>query len=410
MTRASRSVAHTAPVDKVAGKGEGATAKTFTIDDHEVDIRDGETIFRAARRLGIELPHLCYSPKPGYRPDGNCRVCMVEIEGERVLAASCIRTPAPGMKVKTQTDRAKTARKMVAELLVDRPAGARRRARSGFRVLEGRDPHGAQAGPLPAPRDACAGPQPRRHGGQSRRLHPVQSVRPRLPRSAGQRRHRHGRPRPWREDRVRLRRSDGRLDLRRLRRMRAGLPDRRADAGDDGRRQQRLQRQARPHGRQRLPLLRRRLPAHLPDQGRQDRRRHRQGRPGEPEPAVRQRPLRLRLRAQSAAAAQADDPQGRRAESAARVHRPVQSVDAFPRGDLGRGARSRGLGLEEDPRPRRAARRSPASARPRARTKRLICSRSWCAPASAPTMSITARGCATPPRWRRCWKASARRR
>jgi formate dehydrogenase major subunit len=95
---------------------------TFTIDDREVDIRAGETIFRAARRLGIKLPHLCYLPKPGYRPDGNCRVCMVEIEGERVLAASCIRTPTPGMKVKTQTDRAKTARKMVVELLLtDQP-------------------------------------------------------------------------------------------------------------------------------------------------------------------------------------------------------------------------------------------------------------------------------------------------
>src|SRR5258707_9073753 len=96
---------------------------TFLIDDREVDIRPGETIFNAARRLGIELPHLCYSPKPGYRADGNCRVCMVEIEGERVLAASCIRNPAPGMKVKTATDRAKTARKMVAELLLtDQPA------------------------------------------------------------------------------------------------------------------------------------------------------------------------------------------------------------------------------------------------------------------------------------------------
>ena len=46
-------VAHTAPVDKVAGKGSAATAKTFTIDDREIDIRDGETIFRAASRLGI---------------------------------------------------------------------------------------------------------------------------------------------------------------------------------------------------------------------------------------------------------------------------------------------------------------------------------------------------------------------
>src|SRR5213082_1445592 len=107
--------------------GSGKPA-TFTIDDREIDIRDGETIFRAARRLDIKLPHLCYSPKPGYRPDGNCRVCMVEIEGERVLAASCIRTPSPGMKVKTQTDRAKTARRMVVELLLtDQPARSEER-------------------------------------------------------------------------------------------------------------------------------------------------------------------------------------------------------------------------------------------------------------------------------------------
>src|SRR6266542_3282600 len=100
----------------------GDKPATFSIDDREVEIRAGETIFHAARRLGIKLPHLCYSPKPGYRPDGNCRVCMVEIEGERVLAASCIRTPAPGMQVKTQTDRAKTARRMVVELLLtDQP-------------------------------------------------------------------------------------------------------------------------------------------------------------------------------------------------------------------------------------------------------------------------------------------------
>jgi formate dehydrogenase major subunit len=67
---------------------------TFFIDDREVDIRPGETIFRAARRLDIKLPHLCYSPKPGYRPDGNCRVCMVEVEGERVLAGTAIAASA----------------------------------------------------------------------------------------------------------------------------------------------------------------------------------------------------------------------------------------------------------------------------------------------------------------------------
>src|SRR5471032_1349566 len=63
-------VAHTVAADKSAGEGKAPTANTFIIDGREVDIRDGETIFRAAARLDIELPHLCYSPKPGYRPDG----------------------------------------------------------------------------------------------------------------------------------------------------------------------------------------------------------------------------------------------------------------------------------------------------------------------------------------------------
>ncbi|MGZ5989509.1 MAG: molybdopterin-dependent oxidoreductase, partial [Rhizomicrobium sp.] len=93
------------------------------MDGQEIEIRPGETIFQAGRRHDIKVPHLCYTPKPGYRPDGNCRICMVEVEGERVLAASCIRTPTPGMKVNTQTDRAKNARRMVAELLVtDQPS------------------------------------------------------------------------------------------------------------------------------------------------------------------------------------------------------------------------------------------------------------------------------------------------
>ena len=75
-----------------------------------------------AKRLGTDIPHLCYSPEPGYRADGNCRACMVEIEGERVLAASCIRKPTEGMKVKATSDRAKTARQMVFELLIsDQP-------------------------------------------------------------------------------------------------------------------------------------------------------------------------------------------------------------------------------------------------------------------------------------------------
>ena len=64
---------------------------SFTLNGQEVEAREGETIWQAAHRLGVEIPHLCYSPEPGYREDGNCRACMVEVEGERVLAASCQR-------------------------------------------------------------------------------------------------------------------------------------------------------------------------------------------------------------------------------------------------------------------------------------------------------------------------------
>jgi formate dehydrogenase major subunit len=100
----------------------GETCVTFLLDGREVHAREGETIWQVAKREGIDIPHLCYSPEPGYRADGNCRACMVEIEGERVLAASCIRKPTQGMKVNVSNQRAETARKMVFDLLVsDQP-------------------------------------------------------------------------------------------------------------------------------------------------------------------------------------------------------------------------------------------------------------------------------------------------
>jgi formate dehydrogenase major subunit len=103
------------------GNGKSKSVK-FLLDGKEVEALDGETIWQVAKRLGTDIPHLCYSPEPGYRADGNCRACMVEIEGERVLAASCIRKPTEGMKVKATSDRAKTARQMVFELLIaDQP-------------------------------------------------------------------------------------------------------------------------------------------------------------------------------------------------------------------------------------------------------------------------------------------------
>jgi formate dehydrogenase major subunit len=96
---------------------------TFELDSQTVEAAADDTIWQVAKRIGTRIPHLCYLDEPGYRPDGNCRACMVEIEGERVLSASCVRKPTPGMKVRTASERAKKARAMVFELLLaDQPA------------------------------------------------------------------------------------------------------------------------------------------------------------------------------------------------------------------------------------------------------------------------------------------------
>jgi len=89
---------------------------TFFLDGKTIATKGDETILQAADRHGVEIPRLCY--KDGYRPDGNCRVCMVEIEGERVLAPACCRKPAEGMKVSSASERAKKSQAMVAELLL----------------------------------------------------------------------------------------------------------------------------------------------------------------------------------------------------------------------------------------------------------------------------------------------------
>src|SRR5262249_3568875 len=78
--------------------------------------RSDETIIQTAKHYGIEIPHLCY--KEDLRPDGNCRACMVEIKGERVLAPSCCRAPKDGMEVTTNSSRAVASQKMVLELLL----------------------------------------------------------------------------------------------------------------------------------------------------------------------------------------------------------------------------------------------------------------------------------------------------
>jgi formate dehydrogenase major subunit len=95
----------------------------FTLDGRSVTAAPGESIWQVAKREGTTIPHLCHKDQTGYRADGNCRACMVEVEGERVLAASCCRAPSEGLKVHTSTTRAETARAMVMELLLaDQPA------------------------------------------------------------------------------------------------------------------------------------------------------------------------------------------------------------------------------------------------------------------------------------------------
>ena len=90
---------------------------SFTLDGATVQARAGESLLQAAQRHGVPIPHLCH--KEGLRADGNCRACVVEIEGERVLAPSCCRNPTPGMVVHAQSKRAVRSRNMVLELLRD---------------------------------------------------------------------------------------------------------------------------------------------------------------------------------------------------------------------------------------------------------------------------------------------------
>src|SRR4051812_17092185 len=88
----------------------------FKLNGRTVIGRPDETLIETAKKNGVEIPHLCY--KPGMRPDGNCRACVVEIKGERALAPSCCRYPKEGMEVTTNNPRAELSQKMVLELLL----------------------------------------------------------------------------------------------------------------------------------------------------------------------------------------------------------------------------------------------------------------------------------------------------
>src|SRR5688572_541179 len=93
-----------------------ATSVSFRLNGQQVVGSSDETILETADRLGVEIPRLCYME--GMRADGNCRTCMVEVKGERVLAPSCCRYPREGMEVTTNSARAVASQKMTIELLL----------------------------------------------------------------------------------------------------------------------------------------------------------------------------------------------------------------------------------------------------------------------------------------------------
>ena len=87
----------------------------LTIDGREVRIPEGGTILDACRQLGIATPTLCYADT--LTPVNVCRVCVVELEGSRTLVPSCSRKVEPGMVVQTDSERVRTSRRLVLELL-----------------------------------------------------------------------------------------------------------------------------------------------------------------------------------------------------------------------------------------------------------------------------------------------------
>lgn len=89
---------------------------TITIDGRQVQVPKTATVLEAARSCGVKIPSLCYHPE--LRPEGACRVCMVEVKGARTLVASCVYPVNEGMVIQTNTAAVREGRKTVVELLL----------------------------------------------------------------------------------------------------------------------------------------------------------------------------------------------------------------------------------------------------------------------------------------------------
>ncbi len=88
----------------------------LTINERAISVEEGTTILKAAQQNGIHIPNMCYDKR--LRPYGGCRLCVVEVEGQPRLFASCSTPAAPGMVVKTETPKLRKARQTVLELLL----------------------------------------------------------------------------------------------------------------------------------------------------------------------------------------------------------------------------------------------------------------------------------------------------
>ena len=90
------------------------------IDDKEVQVEEGTTILQAARQVGIDIPTLCFLKD--INEIGDCRMCIVQVDGRRGFATSCIQKVEEGMVVHTHTPDVLEARKMVLDLIISNHA------------------------------------------------------------------------------------------------------------------------------------------------------------------------------------------------------------------------------------------------------------------------------------------------
>jgi len=110
-------------ITRIEREEADASTVTFLLDGREITARHTDTLIEIADRAGVQIPRLCY--KAGMEAVGNCRSCMVEIKGERVLAASCCRTRSTAWKSHTTSERVLKSQQLVIELAAIRHARAR---------------------------------------------------------------------------------------------------------------------------------------------------------------------------------------------------------------------------------------------------------------------------------------------